>query len=440
MSTDPRFAEPTPFARLVYAQATGACGDACILVSMAGSIFFSSPTSAARGKVLLFLLITMTPFVIVAPVLGPALDRMKGGRRIFLILSAAGRALLCLALAMYISKPAPEGLLVYPLAFGVLVLQKGSAIAKSALVPALVKDEAELVTANSRLALINAIAVFVGAAPAFVVYKLFGADWSLRFAAVVFVVATILAIQIPRTRLRAPADERLQKLERDEMHTPSILLGASAMAVLRACVGFLAFFTAFSLKHDLFALGLAGTAAYVGNFVGVLGAPALRRAVREEVILASSLVVPAAFALLGALVAGAAGFVLAAFTLGIGAAAGRLGFDSLLQRDGPDAVRGRAFAKFETRFQLVWVIGGIFAIIPFAKQMGLFLLAIVLGFAAVSYVAALRAARGRVMRTKLLPEAVDRTISRSREQAVDRVKRRFRKPARPTGDPPAAEP
>jgi hypothetical protein len=341
---------------------------------------------------------------------------------------------------MYISKPAPEGLLVYPLAFGVLVLQKGSAIAKSALVPALVKDDAELVTANSRLALINAIAVFAGAAPAFVVYKLFGADWSLRFAAVVFVVATILAIQIPRTRLRAPADERMQRLERDEMHTPSILLGSSAMAALRGSVGFLAFFTAFSLKHDLFALGLAGGAAYVGNFLGVLIAPALRRATREEVILASSLVLPAAFALLGAVVAGAAGFVLAAFTLGIGAAAGRLGFDSLLQRDGPDAVRGRAFAKFETRFQLVWVIGGIIAIIPFAKQMGLFLLAIVLGFAAVSYVAALRAARGRVMRTKLLPEAVDRTISRSRDHAVDRVKRRFRRPARPTGDPPAAEP
>ena len=222
---------------------------------MAGSIFFSSPTSAARGKVLLFLLITMTPFVIVAPVLGPALDRMKGGRRLFLIASAAGRAVLCIALAMYISKPAPEGLLVYPLAFGVLVLQKGSAIAKSALVPALVKDDAELVTANSRLALINAIAAFVGAAPAFVVYKLFGADWSLRFAAVVFVVATILAIQIPRTRLRAPADEQEQRLERDEMHTPSILLGSSAMAVLRASVGFLAFFTAFSLKDDLFALG-----------------------------------------------------------------------------------------------------------------------------------------------------------------------------------------
>jgi len=130
-------------------------------------------------------------------------------------------------------------------------------------------------------------------------------------------------------------------------------------------------------RRSFLSTALAGGAAYVGNFLGVLIAPALRRSVREEVILASSLVLPAAFALLGALVAGAVGFVLAAFTLGIGAAAGRLGFDSLLQRDGPDAVRGRAFAKFETRFQLVWVIGGIIAIIPFAKQMGLFLLAIV---------------------------------------------------------------
>jgi len=440
MSTDPRFAEPTSFARLVYAQAAGACGDAAILVSMAGSIFFSSPTSAARGKVLLFLLITMTPFMIVAPVLGPALDRMKGGRRLFLISSAAGRAVLCLALAMYISKPAPEGLLVYPLAFGVLVLQKGSTIAKSALVPALVKDDGELVTANSRLALINAVGAAAGLAPAAAVYTLFGADWSLRFAAIVFVVATILAIQIPRTRLRAPADERLQKLERDEMHTPSILLGSSAMGVLRGSVGFLVFFAAFSLKHDVFALGVVVAAAFIGNFLGVLIAPALRRSVREEVILASALVLPAFFALLGALVAGAVGFVLAAFTLGIGAAAGRLGFDSLLQRDGPDAARGRAFAKFETRFQLVWVIGGMIAIIPFAKQMGLFLLAIVLGFAAVSYVAALRAARGRVMRTKLLPEAVDRTISRSRNQAVDRVKRRFRKPAPARDELPPTEP
>jgi hypothetical protein len=44
------------------------------------------------------------------------------------------------------------------------------------------------------------------------------------------------------------------------------------------------------------------------------------------------------------------------------------------------------------------------------------------------------------MRTKLLPEAVDRRISRSRDQAVDKVKRRFRKPAKPPRHAPANDP
>src|SRR3954447_12566557 len=440
MSIDPRFAEPTPFARLVYAHAVGVCGDACLTVSLAGSIFFQSPTSAARGKVFLFLLITMAPFAVIAPVLGPALDRSKGGRRLLMIFSAAGRALICLIMAMYITKPAPEGLLVYPLAFGMLVLGKGAQIAKSALVPALVKDDSELVNANSRLSLVSVIGAMVGGLPAFVVYQLFGADWSLRTAAVVFAVASVLALQIPKTRVRTNGDSRQEKLEREEMHTPGILLGGSAMAVLRGSVGFMVFFSAFALKSDLPALFAVGAASVLGNFIGVVLAPVLRRSMREEVMLASSLVLPAVCALLGALVGGAVGFVLVGFTLAIGAGAGRLGFDSLLQRDGPDAARGRAFAKFETRVQLVWVIGGAIAIIPFAKQMGLFLLAILLGFAAVSYVAALRAARGRVMRSKLLPEAVDRTISQTRNQAVKRVRRRFRRPARRTGEPPAAEP
>ena len=35
----------------------------------------------------------------------------------------------------------------------------------------------------------------------------------------------------------------------------------------------------------------------------------------------------------------------------------RLAFDSIVQRDAPDANRGRAFARFETRFQLGWVLG-----------------------------------------------------------------------------------
>ena len=49
---------------------------------------------------------------------------------------------------------------------------------------------------------------------------------------------------------------------------------------------------------------------------------------------------------------------------------------------------------------------------------------------------AARASRKRGMRTKLLPDSVDRAITRSRRQALGRVRRGFRKPASATGDPP----
>jgi hypothetical protein len=134
------------------------------------------------------------------------------------------------------------------------------------------------------------------------------------------------------------------------------------------------------------------------------------------------------------------GFVVAAFALAVGAAAGRLGFDSVLQRDGPDAVRGRAFARFETRFQLVWVVGGTLGLIPVAESVGLVVLAGVLGFAAFSYVAALRAASKRGMRTKLLPDSVNDAITRSRTHAIGRVRSRFRKPARSANEAPPEPP
>ncbi len=427
MSTDPRFAEPTPFARLVYAHAMSVAGDACLTVSLAGSLFFQSPTGEAREKVLLYLLLTMAPFAIVAPVLGPAIDRSRGGRRMLVILAAAGRAVLCIFMAQYISKSAPEGLLVYPLAFGALVLAKGHTIAKSALVPTLVNEKDELVNANSRLALVAVIAATVGAVPAAGIQHLFGADWSLRVAAVVFAFATVLAFQIPRARSRGPEDSRDSALAEAELHQPSILLAGSAMGVLRGSVGFMAFFTAFALKDDLFGLGVALAAAAVGNFIGVIAAPVVRRSVREEILVASSLVLPAALTLFGALVGGTFGFVLAAFAIAIGAAAGRLGFDSLLQRDGPDAIRGRSFARFETRFQLVWVVGGLLGLIPLGRTVGLFLLSGVLLFASVSYIAALRAAKRAKMRTQLLPDSVDRAITRSRNHAFDRMKKRFKK-------------
>jgi len=256
----------------------------------------------------------------------------------------------------------------------------------------------------------------------------------LRFAGVVFVGGTFLALKIPSVTLAQTPKEA--ELEREEVHQPSILLAGSAMALIRASVGFLAFFAAFSLKSNLTALGLAATMAVTGGFVGNIIGPHVRRVLREEQMLAAALLVTASFVLVGTLLSTTMAFALASLSVAIGAAIGRLAFDSLLQRDGPDAARGRAFAQFETRFQITWVIGALCGIVPQNVQLGLLLLAIVLALGGISYVAARRAARGREMRTTLRPKAVDRAVGRAADTMRKRVRtRRARNRAGPPVPP-----
>lgn len=417
--TDPRFAPPSPFARLLWTHAISACGDACVAVSLAGSLFFASPAHSSREKLLLYLLISMAPFAVIWPLLGPALDRTRGGRRLMVALSIIGRALLCVFMSRYITKDAPEGLLVYPLAFGILVLQKSYSVAKSSLVPALVTDEEGLVRANSRLAVISVIGGFIGAAPAAGLSALFDASASLVLGAIVFAVAAAFAVRIPKIEPPEREQEDIE-LEQQELHQPSILLAGSAMGVLRGSVGFFLLFTAFALRNDLVAFGFAGGLAGGGVFIGNIVAPILRDRFSEEVMLASAVVATACFVLVGGLVSGAFGFGIAGLFIGTGAAAGKVGFDSLLQRDGPDAVRGRAFARFETRFQAMWVIGALFGIIPLAKRAGLLGLAVVLIVVAFTYVGAMRAAKGRVYRTTVRPKIFDKAIDAAKKEIEDR--------------------
>jgi hypothetical protein len=407
----------------VATHAASVCADACVAASLAGSLFFAQPTSAARGDILLFLLLTMAPFAIVAPVMGPALDRIKGGRRSMVVASCLGRAVLCLAMAQFITKPSPEGLIIYPLAFGVLVLQKTYAVARAALVPALVDDDGELVKANSRLALISLIASMVGGGPAFLLQLIFDPSVSLVLAMIMFSIATVLAVKIPRTQVVQDPEEK--QLEAQELHQPSILLAGSAMAVIRIAVGVTVFLSAFSFKDDKIELGVVLGSYAIGGFVGNIVAPIARRHVREEVMLVTCLLGSATFVLLGALTGGGlGGAALAALAVATASAAGRVGFDSLLQRDGPDAARGRAFARFETRFQVAWVIGALFGIIPFGEGVGLLALGLLLLFAGGSYLAALRSARSRPQRTTLRPEAVDRAFDKARDEVRSRYQRR----------------
>ena len=50
---------------------------------------------------------------------------------------------------------------------------------------------------------------------------------------------------------------------------------------------------------------------------------------------------------------------LLALLLNVATSVARMAFDSLVQRDAPDANKGEVFARLETRFQLAWVLAGL---------------------------------------------------------------------------------
>jgi hypothetical protein len=112
-----------PFSRLARTHAAASAGDAVVAIALAGSLFFDISPGAARGKVALYLLFTMAPFAVVAPLVGPLLDRVRGSRRLLVIVGAAVRAVVCVA-AMFQLK----SLVLFPLAFVLLVMSKAYAI------------------------------------------------------------------------------------------------------------------------------------------------------------------------------------------------------------------------------------------------------------------------------------------------------------------------
>ncbi|MCU1426886.1 MAG: Major Facilitator Superfamily transporter [Actinomycetia bacterium] len=424
----------SPFSRLAVAYAIGVCGDVFVTVALADSVFFSAPSHAARGKVLLYLALTMAPFAVIAPVLGPLLDRTRGGRRLVIALACAGRAVLCLFMANNI-----HGLLLYPLAFGLLVLSKAQAIAKSSLVPSVVDDESELVLANSRLALIAVIGGVVGGLPAAAILKLAGGEWVLRVASLVLLTGAFAALRIPRAKHVGPTES---VEDRQALHVPSIIVAGSAMGLLRGVVGFVTFFAAFVLKGTrtptpAWVYGALLGASALGNGAGTLSAPFLRKHFREESILIGSLLFPGVVLIFLARSYGRTELICAGFLIAFGAAVGRLAFDSLVQRDAADAARGRAFARFETRFQLAWVAGGVLAVLfPGGGRAGIFLAALVLLFSGLTYFGAVRRPGGVVA-----PAERDWRGGMNRVLANRRARRSARpKPAPRVPSPPAPVP
>ena len=190
----------TGLSNLIELTAAGSAADAFVAVALAGTLFFSASVDQARGRVALALVVTMAPFAVLAPLIGPMLDRVQDGRRYILAGTLLARGLLCWGMSGAVFHHDTVTLL--PAAFGVLVLQKAFGVTRSAVTPRLLPREITLVTANARAGLASLIASTVGVLIAGGIALAAGggsagATWVLRVGTVIYLAATALCFRIP---------------------------------------------------------------------------------------------------------------------------------------------------------------------------------------------------------------------------------------------------
>jgi MFS family permease len=378
-----------PLDRLAWVHATSTFGDALVAVALAGTLFFAVPVAAARPRVALYLLLTVAPFAVVAPLLGRLLDGRSGAGRLALAAAMALRAALA---ALAVART--ESLLLYPLAFGLLVCSRAHGISRTAMVPELIEgDGRDLVAVNGRMARVAALGGTAGALLGVGLDRLLSGGAVLWAAALAFAAGGVLALGLPHTRRRreptAPRDPMDRRTARLARPPGRVRLARTANATVRAVGGFSLFLLAFELRRQgvgTAGLGLLLAAVGVGGVVGAFLLPRAARLVREDGLLAGGLLLCGTTA---GLLAGRVGVAAAAaggLAMGAGIAAARLGFESLVQREVPPPARGTAITRAETTFQLAWVAGAVLPVaLPLPTTPALFAAAIVCLLAAGTY-------------------------------------------------------
>jgi MFS family permease len=368
--------------RLIELHAFNAAGDAAVAISLAGTLFFQVPTEQARSQVALFLGLTMLPFAIVAPLIGPFLDRFGQGRRWAIGATMAIRGFLCWVLADAVHS---GSVALFPAALGVLVASKAYGVTRAAAVPRLLPPQLSLVKANSRISLAGTAGAAISA-PLAVGASLLGPDWSLRYAFAVFVGGTILAILLPRSVDRSGGEQHLAlgaaagRSRRRPGVPHSVVTGLRGNAGLRLLSGFLTMFMAFLLRDKPFPgwedrpellLGLVIGSAGLGSIVGV-GLGSALRAIRPDVTVVVVLLLDTVVTIAVAVLYGLPAAVALGLTVGLAQSLGKLSLDALIQRDVPERTRASAFARSETLLQLSWVVGGFVGIaLPLEPRLGL---------------------------------------------------------------------
>jgi MFS family permease len=202
-------ARRTGLSSLIELTAASSVGDAFVAVALAGTLFFNASVSQARSQVAIALLVTMAPFAVLAPFIGPLLDRLQQGRRFILAGTLLARGALCWGMAGAVFYH--DSVTLLPAAFGVLVLQKAYGVTRSAITPRLLPREITLVTANARTGLASLVASTLGVALAAGLEYVTGggsggAAWVLRVGTVVYLAAMALCFRVPE-RVDLPLEQ-----------------------------------------------------------------------------------------------------------------------------------------------------------------------------------------------------------------------------------------
>ncbi|WP_308248104.1 MFS transporter [Nocardia nova] len=366
---------------LVYATMANFALDAAIAVALANTLFFASATAESKTKVALYLLITIAPFAVIAPLIGPLLDRLQRGRRLALSTSFAIRVVFAILLIFNFDSWA-----LYPLALCMMISSKSFAVLKSAVTPRVLPPGIDLVRTNSRLTVFGLVGGTLGAgAVAGAVAAVAGSVGALVFAALIAAAGAYLSLRIPSwvevTEGEVPATlgyhsrSGTEVLDRGEKSAVkpgrrrqplgrSVVTGLWGNSAIRVLTGFLTFYVAFVAKstehrpvQQAAMLGLVGAAAAIGNFVGNATGARLKLG-RPSLIVVECTAACTAVAVVAMLLDNLVGAAVAALVAACASALAKVSLDASIQDDLPPESIASGFGRSETVLQLSWVVGG----------------------------------------------------------------------------------